>query len=62
LPPDVRWLGKSCGELARVYNARPRPAAHRLAAMRADVTVVARPGTPPPALPHWSVDCLSGAR
>ena len=61
LPPDVRWLGKSCGELGRSYNARPRPPARRLAAMRADVTVVARPGVPPPALPRWSVDCPLGA-
>ena len=62
LPPDIRWLGNSCSELGRAYNTQPRPPARRLAAMRADVTVVARPGVPPPALPRWSVDCLLGAR
>ena len=62
LPPDIRWLGNSCSELRRAYNASPRPAAHRLAAMRADVTVVARPGVPPPDLPRWSVDCLPSAQ
>jgi hypothetical protein len=62
VPPDVRALGKGCSELGRAYNARPRPAERRLAKLRADVTVVARPGAPPPALPHWSADCLLGAR
>jgi hypothetical protein len=62
LPPDIRWLGKNCGELGRAYNAPPRPPARRLTALRADVTVVARPGAPPPALPRWSADCLLGAR
>ena len=62
LPPDIRWLGKSCGELGRAYNAQPRPPAGRLTALRADVTVVARPGARPPALPRWSADCLLGAR
>jgi len=62
LPPDVRWLGKRCGELGQAYNARPRPPERRLAALRADVTVMARPGVPPPAIPHWGVDCLLGAK
>ena len=62
LPPDVRWLGKRCGELGQAYNARPRPPERRLTAMRADVTVVARPGAPPPAIPRWGVDCLLGAK
>ena len=62
LPPDIRWLGKRCGELGQAYNARPRPPEWRLAALRADVTVVARPGAPPPAFPRWSADCLLGAK
>ena len=62
LPPDIRWLGKSCGELGRAYNAQPPPPARRLTALRADVAVVARPGAPPPALPRWSADCALGAR
>ena len=62
LPPDIRWLGNSCSDLGRAYNTQPRPPARRLAAMRADVTVVARAGAPPPALPRWSVDCLPGAQ
>jgi len=62
LPPDVRWLGKSCGELGQAYNGRPLPTERRLAKLRADVTVASRPGAPPPAVPHWSADCLLGAR
>ena len=27
LPPDIRWLGKRCGELGQAYNAQPRPPA-----------------------------------
>jgi hypothetical protein len=62
LPPDVRWLGKRCGELGQAYNARPLPPERRLTALRAHVTVVARPGAPPPAIPRWGVDCLLGER
>jgi hypothetical protein len=62
VPPDVRLLGKGCSELGRAYNAQPRPPERRLTALRADVTVAARPGAPPPALPRWGADCLLGAR
>jgi hypothetical protein len=61
IPPDIRWLGRSCGELGQAYNARRRRSEQRLAAMRADVTIVARPGAKPPAIPRWSVDCPLGA-
>jgi hypothetical protein len=62
LPPDVRWLGRECGGLGRAYNARQPVPARRLTVLRAHVDVKARPGAPPPAVPHWTVDCALGAR
>ena len=62
LPPDPRWLGKTCGKARpRLQPARGGAPARRLVALRADVTVSTRPGAAPPAVPRWSADCLLGA-
>jgi hypothetical protein len=58
LPSHYIALATSCSVLGRLYNERQRVPTLRLVALRAEVTMVQRPGGPPPPAPaSWSVEC-----